>query len=1004
MKSHFNPFIRSALLATSLALTTASQVLTAATFYHDGVGGAWGANTSWSTADDAPSPDPAVAPGVGDDTVFNITSANANQIFAFNNVTSNAKSMLFRSTGTVTLRSQSGSVRTLNLGTGGLTVNSGTGAVTLGNVANDAFVISLSANQTWTNNSASLVSTPNKDATAGVNLNNKILTLDGTGNFTFNGTMRGNTGGGIIKNGTGTAILNNINNDFTGALVINDGIVAVGGGAAIVDTVAVSLADAVAATFRLDASETIGSLAGGGTTGGTVNLQDNTLTVGDASTTTFAGILGGTGGLAKQGTGTLALSGLNTYEGATTVSAGSLVFQNTAAKPSLSAISVSAGATLGLGVGTAPTNFTDTEIEGLFANTLAGVTMDPASNVGIDTTVGDYTCASNLAASAKGLIKLGANTLTLTGTNSYAGPTSINSGALQISAANHLGDASQPTNTISVGAATLRSNANTYDLGTNRSIALTGAATIQVDAGALTVSGNVTGANSLTKSGAGTLILSGSNNYSGETVVTNGTLRVDSASGLGTTSRVRFTNGASVLNNNTGGLLTLAGLASNINSSAQQITGGELLITGLAENVQNTGFGGWTFNNTKTTLAGGLKLSIDNNRNFTLNGSSEIIVSGNVQQAGTNSTLVYTGWGSGSLTLAGSANTHSGGVTLNQGTLNVNSPTAFGTSAGSLRIFAGTLDNTSAAAITIANDNPVTISGDFIFTGNKDLNLGSGAVALGGANRTITTNAGNLTLGGIISSTGDFGIIKAGPGTLTLTAANAYTGDTTVTEGTLSLGDGTNNTSLADGAVVNVESGATLNLNYLVGNTDTVKELWIGGAQKPIGVYGASDPSGLITGSGTLNVTSGPGGSAYDTWTTNPPYNLTGPDAAFDFDYDKDGIENGLEWVLGGNPTQNDNPSILPTVTGSAVTGLTLVFNRAAASLPPASTLVVDFDGDLDATWTKSVTIGATNAGPDSNGVTVAVDTPSAGKVTVNIPASNAAGGKLFSRIRAEKP
>lgn len=46
---------------------------------------------------------------------------------------------------------------------------------------------------------ASSVFTPNKDATAGVNLNNKILTLDGTGNFTFRGTMRGNTGGGIIS-------------------------------------------------------------------------------------------------------------------------------------------------------------------------------------------------------------------------------------------------------------------------------------------------------------------------------------------------------------------------------------------------------------------------------------------------------------------------------------------------------------------------------------------------------------------------------------------------------------------------------------------------------------------------------------------------------------------------------------------------------------------------------------------------------------------------------------
>jgi autotransporter-associated beta strand protein len=1004
MKNPSNPF-----LATTLAAAALASHAPAATLYHDGAGGVWGSTASWSTADAAATPDPAAVPGAADDTVFNISTANANQTLAFNNSSSSAKSILFRSTGTVTFRSQSGATRTLNLAAGGLTVNSGAGAVTLGNTANDAFVVSLSANQTWTNNSGSLVSTPNKDATAGVNLNNRILTLDGSGNFTFNGTMRGNTGGGIIKNGTGTVILNNINNNFTGALTINDGTVAVAGGSSIVDSVAVSLADATGAIFRLDASETIGSLAGGGSTGGNVNLQGNTLTVGDANTnTTFAGILSGTGGLTKQGTGALALSGPNTYQGATTVSAGSLVFQNTAAKPSLSAVSVAAGATLGLGVGTAPDYYTDAEIDALFANTLPGISMDPASNVGVDTTAGNYTCTSNLAAGAKGLTKLGANTLTLLGTNAYAGPTSINAGALLISAANHLGDATQATNSINLGAATLRSSANSYDLGTNRSIALTGAATIQVDADALTVSGTVTGANSLTKSGAGTLVLSGPNSYSGETIISGGTLRVDSASGLGATSRVRFTSGATVLDNNTGGPLTIAGLASNINSSAQQITGGELLVTGLAENVQNTGFGGWTFNNTKTTLAGGLKLSTDNNRNFWINGSAEIIVSGNVVQAGTNSTLQYSGSGSGSLTLSGSANTHSGGVTLNSGTLNVNNPTAFGATAGTFTIGYAILDNTSASAITIANNNPVAINGDFTFIGTRDLHLGNGAVSLGaaaGTTRAINVEAGNLTLGGVISNGATAtGLIKDGDGTLTLAAANAYTGDTTVNSGSLRLGDGTANSNLADTSVVTVASGATLNLNYLVGNTDTVKELWLGGVQKAAGVYSSSDPSGLITGSGTLTVTTGPGSSPYDTWASSPPYNLSGPNAAFDFDNDNDGLANGLEWIFGGDPTQNDNPSILPVVTGSATSGLTLVFNRATASLPPASTLVVDFDGDLDATWAKSVTVGAANSGPDANGVTVAVDSPTAGKVTVVIPASNAVAGKLFARFRASNP
>lgn len=307
-------------------------------------------------------------------------------------------------------------------------------------------------------------------------------------------------------------------------------------------------------------------------------------------------------------------------------------------------------------------------------------------------------------------------------------------------------------------------------------------------------------------------------------------------------------------------------------------------------------------------------------------------------------------------------------------------------------------DGTGATAV--ADFNPATGEVTGVTITNPGIGYTSAPSAVfsgGGGSEPIldtTTIAPNIS----------GGLTKSGSGTLSLTAANDYTGDTTVTEGTLNLGDGTNNTSLADNSKVTITASATLNLNFLVGNTDTIKELWIAGEQLPIGVYGASDPSGQITGTGTLTVTSGPGGSTYETWATSPPYNLSGPNAAFDFDYDNDGIHNGLEWILGGNPTQNDHPSILPIVTGSATTGLTLVFNRAPDSLPPASSLVVDFDSDLDATWEKSVTIGTTNSGPDANGVTVAIDTPSVGKITVTIPDSNAQNGKLFSRLRAEKP
>jgi hypothetical protein len=66
----------------------------------------------------------------------------------------------------------------------------------------------------------------------------------------------------------------------------------------------------------LKANESIGALSGGGALGGNVNLQGNTLTVGDQRDSTFAGVLSGSGGkLVKQGAGQLTLSGSNTYSG-----------------------------------------------------------------------------------------------------------------------------------------------------------------------------------------------------------------------------------------------------------------------------------------------------------------------------------------------------------------------------------------------------------------------------------------------------------------------------------------------------------------------------------------------------------------------------------------------------------------------------------------------------------------------------------------------------------------
>ncbi len=134
------------------------------------------------------------------------------------------------------------------------------------------------------------------------------------------------------------------------------------------------------------------------------------------------------------------------------------------------------------------------------------------------------------------------------------------------------------------------------------------------------------------------------------------------------------------------------------------------------------------------------------------------------------------------VTLGGTGNSYSGGTTLNSGTLNINTNTAIGT--GSFVINGGTINNTSGIAGNLTNGNTQTWNGNFTFTGGAAMDLGNGAVALG-ANVTVTTTAGILTEEGVIS--GAFGLGKSGAGTLTLTAANAFTGAVTINAGVLNF-------------------------------------------------------------------------------------------------------------------------------------------------------------------------------------------------------------------------
>jgi autotransporter-associated beta strand protein len=147
-----------------------------------------------------------------------------------------------------------------------------------------------------------------------------------------------------------------------------------------------------------------------------------------------------------------------------------------------------------------------------------------------------------------------------------------------------------------------------------------------------------------------------------------------------------------------------------------------------------------------------------------------------------------------------------------------------------------------------------------------------------GATATLTSNQGNHTIASSVSlsnslnamiSTGTFtisgvvagagGLIKSGNGTLVLTASNAYAGSTTVQAGTLRIA----NRSLADGANVLLSSGSTLDLQFS-GAADAIHALLFDNVAQVIGLWGAlgnasaTYHTSLITGTGVLDVSSGP--------------------------------------------------------------------------------------------------------------------------------------------------
>jgi alpha-tubulin suppressor-like RCC1 family protein len=134
----------------------------------------------------------------------------------------------------------------------------------------------------------------------------------------------------------------------------------------------------------------------------------------------------------------------------------------------------------------------------------------------------------------------------------------------------------------------------------------------------------------------------------------------------------------------------------------------------------------------------------------------------------------------------------------------------------------------------------------------------------------------------------------------------------------------------------------------------------------------------------------------YEAWTTaNGLDGSPGREGGFSDDPDRDGVSNGLEWILDGNPLSHDAASLIQT-TGTSAAGLTLVFRRSASSL--GAKLELQWDTDLAGEFAFRLVVGRDGVPANGNKPRMVLNAPEPGMVTITIPSANAVNGRIFAR------
>jgi len=762
--------------------------------------------------------------------IFNPSDANENVIADSINAFGN-------SSATVQIGSGVGSSAVINAGTSqvaALTVSS-------------SGILQLTSGSTWAGNISIASAT--------------TLTLqDAAGNGTVSGQITGLGGISLSNNGGTILTFSNGSNNYSGGTSLNGLTLRVNATNATSPNSLITFGGGTLDLSTNGFSTTVSGISGSGT----ISLGNRTLTTDDSGSDTFSGSITGSGGsLTMAGAGTLTLSGSNSYSGTTTISAGTIADGVANALPIATTLSDSgtldlAGFAQEVGSVTGSGTVTDSAASAVFN----------INNASSDSFGGNLTGSLALTKSAAG-------TLTLSGSNSYSGATTISAGKIAESVANALPNATTLTDSGILDLAGFAQGVSS----------VTGSGTV-TDSGASAVfnvnnassdsfAGNLTGSLALTKSGAGTLVLGSANTYTGLTIISAGTLQQGIANALPDTG-VTVSGGATLdLNSLALSVGSLAGSGNISIGTATLTTGNDNtnttfsgIVSGSTGSIIKQGTGNFTLSNINNSYSGstsitngiltqGSATAIPSTSNLILGSSgtygigfSETLAglsgTGNINVSSgitltinSNTSNTYSGAlsgsgniikdGTGTLTLSG-ANNYSGNTTVQcttslscGGILNISGNSTL----GNITIASGSTLQISGASITSPQ---LSLSGNGV--GGNGAVVASGSAALNGnmtlaADSTISTNsaADSLTVSGTIDGAQALSLIGSGSMTISgavgshtpLTSLSSNTGTTFINGSSVT----TNGAQTYNGAV-STANGIAFNASGVNINGSTI--------------------------------------------------------------------------------------------------------------------------------------------------------------------------------------